>query len=318
MYTRGLLFAVCGAVGLLTSTRASAYYVTIGINYASSSGTLSGYARTYKEAWDPDYSYQCLWYAWDDVYGSGYYCALAQYDGFSVVSYADLYAPDSTLYYSGSTSDFRDATAAYSFVDPQPPGVWTGQGRHYEIDDVVLVPCNPLWGCGILPQGEYWYLLAQPALQTTVQCPVTVTQIIQEYQTYQVGFIPVCTDFSSGGQTAHFSWSQLNQLPGSGHPPWGIVRARLWNGLENTRTQYNRGELHITSGYRCPHGNALVAGSDPHSRHMWGDAVDMYSQNQTWNQSEWTLLRDAAVAAGATNFEAYAVDPTHLHVEWRQ
>jgi hypothetical protein len=140
--------------------------------------------------------------------------------------------------------------------------------------------------------------------------------IIEEYRAGQVAWTPGCNDFSTSGGTAHFSWSELNRSPGSGHPPYGIVKSVLWTGLEDTRSNYARGGIVIDSGYRCPHGNALVGGAYQ-SRHMWGDAADMHSQDNPWSQTEWNLLRNAAVAAGATYVEPYSQDPDHVHADWR-
>ena len=58
-------------------------------------------------------------------------------------------------------------------------------------------------------------------------------------------------------------------------------------------------------------------GGAQQSRHMWGDAADMKSQDHTWTQQEWEYLRDAAVAAGAQFIEPYNDDPSHVHADWK-
>lgn len=141
--------------------------------------------------------------------------------------------------------------------------------------------------------------------------------IIAEYRNGGPGYpavnwVPGCGDFSSGGGSAHFSWSELNHSPGSGHPPYGIVS--IWSQLEDTRTNHGNVPITIHSGYRCPHGNHAVGGAGQ-SRHMWGDAADMSTGN--WGQTEWDLLRQHALQAGFTWYEPYDWDPSHLHVDRR-
>ncbi len=151
-------------------------------------------------------------------------------------------------------------------------------------------------------------------------CGDTRDAIIEEYAVRPViGFVPGCADFAQSGSSFHFSWPQLNQSPGSGHPPWGIVRPALWDLIEGTAAVYDywgNGPITITSGYRCPHGNALVGGEED-SRHMFGDAFDSKSVTQLWDFNEWEELRDAGLAAGATFYESYFLDPTHLHLDLR-
>jgi Peptidase M15 len=168
---------------------------------------------------------------------------------------------------------------------------------------------------------EAWITGAGDSLEIQVQPPPPQCgdergNIIAEYVSHGVNWTPTCDDFSTGGGTANFSWPELNRSPGSGHPPYGIVRSVLWTGLEDTRSSYNRGGIIIDSGYRCPHGNALVGGV-AQSRHMWGDAADMHSAEHPWDFSEWNLLQQAAVAAGATFIEPYSQDPSHVHADWR-
>lgn len=141
--------------------------------------------------------------------------------------------------------------------------------------------------------------------------------IIQEYATYNAGIIPFCHAFTSAGGTQNFSWSELNQATDNTHQPWAILHDILWAGLENTRSNYNRGGIRITSGYRCPHINVGIPGSAQRSRHMYGDAADMKSGDHPWNQDEWNRLADAAVLAGATFIKPYETDTSHVHADWR-
>lgn len=116
--------------------------------------------------------------------------------------------------------------------------------------------------------------------------------MISEYIDYDVGWVPTCSDFSSSGGTAHFSWSELNGgfSTGNPHNPWGIVRQALKDNLETTRTNYNRGGITLSSAYRCPHGNNNVGGVQ-HSNHMKGVAADMYSASYQWTEEEFNLRK---------------------------
>jgi hypothetical protein len=158
-------------------------------------------------------------------------------------------------------------------------------------------------------------------------CPgnATTSTMRQEYwggATWpEVTWKPACSDFSSSGGSTNFTWSQLNGGFTDGNPHgsapngWGIIKSGLWTALESTRTAFGT-ELHIESGYRCPHGNKNVGGK-PQSRHMQGHAVDMKPIGVTWNEDTWEDLKDVALANGFTWNEAYEDDPSHLHVDQR-
>lgn len=163
--------------------------------------------------------------------------------------------------------------------------------------------------------------LAYAQVRGTVlpDCGDARTGIIREYYTYNVTFRPVCADFSSSGGTTHFTWSELNGgfSDGNPHSPWGIVRQSLKDNLEQTRTNYNRGGIRLSSGYRCPHGNASLPDAAPQSLHMQGRAADMYSTDYPWTETEFNLLRDAA---NNTNpVESFSWDTYgnhHYHAAW--
>ena len=144
------------------------------------------------------------------------------------------------------------------------------------------------------------------------------TAIIAEYTTHNVSWKPTCADFASSGGSAHFSWNELNGgfADGNPHASWGIVRAGLTTGLESTRTNYNRGGIRLSSGYRCPHGNANVGGVS-NSLHMHGRAADMYSTDHEWTEDEFNLLKAAADATGpAESLFWHSYSDRHYHAAW--
>ena len=69
--------------------------------------------------------------------------------------------------------------------------------------------------------------------------------MIEEYRAGQVAWTPSCSDFASSGGSANFSWSELNGgfTDGNPHNPWGIIKSAVTTGLEDTRSNYNRGGI---------------------------------------------------------------------------
>ncbi len=143
-------------------------------------------------------------------------------------------------------------------------------------------------------------------------------EMIAEYHDHGVNYTPVCTDFATSGGSANFSWSELNGgfSNGNPHSPYGIVTGGLTSGLESTRSLYNRGGIQLTSGYRCPHGNAAVSGA-AQSYHMHGRAADMYSASHAWTEAEFNLLKAAADQTGpAESFSWSTYTDRHYHAAW--
>jgi pimeloyl-ACP methyl ester carboxylesterase len=153
-------------------------------------------------------------------------------------------------------------------------------------------------------------------------CTESIVQtMVQEYAnpTYANSLRPTCSDFKSSGGSTNFSWSELNGgfAEGNPHEPWGMVRTALTTGLQATRANYNRGRIRLSSGYRCPHGNALADGVN-NSYHTHGRAADMYSLDHAWTEQEFALLRNAALNTGNAvellNWTSYT--DHHLHAAW--
>ena len=88
-----------------------------------------------------------------------------------------------------------------------------------------------------------------------------------------------CDKFQNSGGTANFTWSELNGHWAGGneskHAPWGYIDDGLASGLQKARVAYGEAIL-VTSGYRCPNGNASIPGAHPDSDHKLGHAVDIY------------------------------------------
>lgn len=141
-----------------------------------------------------------------------------------------------------------------------------------------------------------------------------------EYSTHGVNWAPACTDFTDFGSTVNFSWSELNGgfSTGNPHQPWGHISGSLRVGLESTRSNYARGGIRLSSGYRCPHGNTAVGSTARQtSLHMHGRAADMYSSDHLWTEDEFNRLRLAASSTGPSElFQWSSYSDRHLHAAW--
>ena len=95
---------------------------------------------------------------------------------------------------------------------------------------------------------------------------------------------------SSGHQmAANFTWGELNGGFQDGNPHrgngggWGWVQSQLPSGLQALRGDWAADSLGtvygaalpVSSGYRCPHGNASIPGASNRSWHMSGVAADI-------------------------------------------
>jgi hypothetical protein len=153
----------------------------------------------------------------------------------------------------------------------------------------------------------------------TETCGGTPDIMISEYIDFVVNWIPTCQDFASSGGSTHFSWSALNGgfTNGNPHQPWGIIKQGLTDSLEQTRTNYNRGEIQLNGAYRCPHGNNAVGGA-AQSKHMYGVAADMQSQDHSWTEQEFALLKAAADLTGPSESLSWSTYPSdhHYHAAW--
>ncbi len=148
--------------------------------------------------------------------------------------------------------------------------------------------------------------------------------IIREYTFYGSSWAPHCVNFATSGGTTNFSWSELNDgfSGGNPHNPYSIITSGLTTGLEATRSNYNRGGILLSSGYRCPHGNFAVGSPSPNSHHTRGRAADMYSADHggvNWTETEFNLLKAAADATSPGPIESFSwtrYDDHHYHAAW--
>jgi len=94
------------------------------------------------------------------------------------------------------------------------------------------------------------------------------------------GFIEVTEKNQETLVSPHFRLRQFLCKQDCGCPKYLVLRERLLLKLERLIEEFNRrgyccGTLHIMSGYRTPYYNRMI-GNVAYSRHLWGDAVDFF------------------------------------------
>ncbi len=134
--------------------------------------------------------------------------------------------------------------------------------------------------------------------------------IIRQYVTHQVNLRPVCNDFTNSAHTVHFTFAELNV---HNIYNWAILRDDLLNGVEDVRSENGNTPLNVNSAYRTPARNASPGvGGARQSRHMYGDAVD-FASNQNTFQPLWDAGKRAGGCCEPLNVSGYG----HVHVDWR-
>jgi len=140
-----------------------------------------------------------------------------------------------------------------------------------------------------------------------------------EYRERNPGFTITCDMFTSSGGSAHFSWAELNGFWAGGnesnHRPWGYISPGLPGHLEKVRVNYLAIEgntatgLPLSSGYRCPDGNASISTASRTSAHMEGRAADVSSR---YGCAE----VEAAFRAAGADIDTCDEHADHIHGQW--
>ena len=211
--------------------------------------------------------------------------------------------------YSWQSTNAAVATLPTSMLHTVAVGTATGSAQN------LLQATHPAPRCPQTVMGG-----SQPV--TVKSCGDVRDTIIGEYMTYNISYIPVCTDFT---QTAHANYFTFAEINVTGDYSWALIRQPLiaaqtsGYGLDAWRANYG-GPRIINSGYRNPKHNALVGGA-AQSRHVFGDAADFRNQSfggQNQN-AEWQAMVNAANSAAADYVElstgpcGYAC----THADWR-
>ena len=99
----------------------------------------------------------------------------------------------------------------------------------------------------------------------------------------------------------------LGELMQAWKGQYGVYQVHMVEKLQTIRTNTG-GALNINSGYRRPAYNSSVGGAT-YSRHMYGDAADMYSSVVSLNS-----LKNHCNSLGADYVGMYS---SHVHCDWR-
>jgi Peptidase M15 len=99
----------------------------------------------------------------------------------------------------------------------------------------------------------------------------------------------------------------VGELMQSWKGKYGVYQVHMVDKIQSIRSQTG-GALHVNSGYRNPSYNSSVGGAT-YSRHMYGDAVDMWSSATSLNG-----LKTRCNNLGADYVGMYS---SHIHCDWR-
>lgn len=123
----------------------------------------------------------------------------------------------------------------------------------------------------------------------------------------------------------HWPCSKFESVPGylyvgtrgthdGQHSGYGYINPALESGLAAVETSFET-DINVSSGYRCPEGNASIPNSGDNSHHIHGQAADFKTITLPWS----TAVRDsiaewAEAYGGAVEVRKY---PTYLHLAWQ-
>ncbi len=121
------------------------------------------------------------------------------------------------------------------------------------------------------------------------------------------GFIEVTRENENVLVSPHFRLRQFLCKQKGGYPKYLALDQRLLSALEFILEKVNKSGYHsrtfaIMSGYRTPHYNRAIGNSTTHSRHLWGDAADIFIDESPRDGEMDDLNRD-----GVVNFRDAAV-----------
>jgi hypothetical protein len=181
----------------------------------------------------------------------------------------DLVIADGVLERSGN---------GWSWTAPSNPGLYTGRIGHSHATEAttvnffVMVPISQLRDSSLdgYPIGRYPSPMAgREALYRTPD-----------------GFVQVTPENEDTLVAPHFTLRQFLCKQESGYPKYVVLEERLLIALETVlehvnRKGYQASSLFVMSGYRTPAYNRSI-GNVPNSRHVFGDAADIFvDQNPT-------------------------------------
>ena len=166
----------------------------------------------------------------------------------------------------------RTGHARWTWRAPEQPGLYSVRIERTEpsgairLNVFVMIPYDQLEGANLHGYRIGTY-------------PSTVFRNLEVYRPPR-GFIEVTPENEATQLSPHFRLGQFVCKQAGGYPRYVVLRERLLLKLEHllkvaNRQGYPCEGFFIMSGYRTPHYNASI-GNVKHSRHQWGDAVDIF------------------------------------------
>ncbi|MGH7962769.1 MAG: D-Ala-D-Ala carboxypeptidase family metallohydrolase [Candidatus Binatia bacterium] len=187
----------------------------------------------------------------------------------------------------------QTAPAVWQWRAPQKPGLYpltvTRAGSTYSItlNVFVMIPFQ-----GVKKQRINGYRIGA--------YPRRPARLLQSH-TLPRGFIEVTPENQDALVAPHFRLKQFLCKQDGSYPKYVVLREHLlWKLeaiLEKLNTPRHRYDtLHIMSGYRTPSYNQAI-GNVRHSRHMWGDAADIFVDAYPQDGKMDDLNRDGKINA---------------------
>lgn len=308
----GNISRITVAFGLLLTLAqqpAEAYYGVTDLSYTGLDGegggdTLSGFAATYRQPWD---TVSNRWY--------DYGCECYIYFESSMGVVLNLYRPDGSHFGQAGQFDMFDASFGFSGLPANPAGDWVMYSDHNVVGrtyDPGGYYCGGYLPCELIE--SYWWSTNDQV--RTRRCGDQRDDIIAQYPARQVPWTPQCEDFTNGVPVqSYYTWEDWR----SHEYPWEWAILRDYMVANNTCIIDNTSPYFpntFSSGYRTPNKNAGTSGAAGNSRHMHGDAADIYE----YSQEGWDYLRYVAKDSGACGFacvEPRSMTPVWFHHDYR-
>lgn len=195
----------------------------------------------------------------------------------------------------------------------------TGCHVHFQVDYNAL-PYDPYYGTCSCTSDTLWTTSNCARSSSSSGCGDERDQMIAEYANFGGYLTPTCSSFTQSAHSFFFTFAELNVF---NTYSWAIIRSPLTvassagYGLDKWRESYGSSRI-ANSAYRAPKHNHDVSPSNPDSRHIFGDAVDL--RNQSGTPTEWDAM---VTAAGLTGAKASYIEPlamsglSHVHADWR-
>ncbi len=181
---------------------------------------------------------------------------------------------DSTAAFKAQADGGRLQTttaANWRWTAPTRPGHYTLQiiradGARMRLQAFVMVPASAMHNGRLMG-----YRIGQYPARPLDNLPI--------YRA-PTGFVEVTPAVENVHVSPHFTLGEFLCKQAGGYPKFLVLRQRLLLKLEALTAYLDKlgiepGQIHVMSGYRTPWYNARL-GNVPYSRHMWGDAADIY------------------------------------------